>query len=203
MPISVSPEKMLAFSNVLLIVAAVLTVIATISVVYFSNRVASMKQIQLETYQVTADRRIAEADTKAAQAHDRAADSEKELRNLQKQMNYRMLSPEQFKIISTELKSLPQRKVQIICPTENQEAYEYAKQLSKALEAAHWDTGAGIFPQPKLAAGFGVTIIAREGLRDAVHSLVYALTLASVPSNMNITPAALADRIQIFVGPKP
>jgi len=182
MPISVSPERLLSLSNVLLVVAALLTVIATISVIYFSNRVASKKQIELKTYQENAD---------------------KEVRNLRQQLNYRMITPEQFKAITVHLLSLPRRKVQIICPLENQEAYEYSKQLSRVLEAAHWDTGAGIVRPPKLAAEFGITIIGREDLRDGVQSLLYVLNQAAVPANMNITPAALAGYIQIYVGPKP
>jgi hypothetical protein len=203
MPISVSPEKLLAFSNALLVVAAVLTVVATVGVIYYGNRVASMKQTQQKTYQESADQRIAVADEKATQAHARADDSDKDLRNLQRQLNYRMLSPEQQKAISTELRSLPPRKVQILCALENQEAYEYAKQLSRVLEASHWDTGAGIVRKPNVFMEFGITIISRESEREGAQKLMYALNLASVPSNMNITPAALAGYIQIFVGPKP
>ena len=127
----------------------------------------------------------------------------KEVRNLRQQLNYRILTPAQSATISGELRSLPQRKVQIICPLENQEAYEYAKQLSRVLEAAHWDTRAGILRQPKLGADFGITIIGREDVREGVQSLLYVLSQASVPSSMRITPVALAGHIQIFVGPKP
>jgi hypothetical protein len=182
MPISVSPEKMLAFSNVLLVVAAVLTVIATFLVIYFGNRVDSKKQTELKTYQENAG---------------------KEVSNLRRQLNYRTLSPEQFKTISVGLRSLPQRKAQIICPLENQESYEYAKQLSRVLEVAHWNTGAGIVRQPKLATDFGITIIGREDLREGVQSLMYVLNQASVPASMNISQVALAGYIQILVGPKP
>jgi hypothetical protein len=173
---------MLVFSNALLIIGAAITVIATICVFYFGKRVDSNKQTELKTYQENAD---------------------KEVRNLRQQLNYRMVSPEQFKNISVGLRSLPKRKVQIICPPDNPEAYEYAKQLSKVLEAAHWDTGAGIIRQPKLGVDLGITIIGREDVRDGVQSLLYVLNQSSVPSSMNISPVALAGYIQILVGPKP
>ncbi len=182
MPIFDAPERMLTLSNALLVVAAALTVVATISVIYFGNLVDSKKQTELKAYQDNADSKVS---------------------NLRRQLNYRTISPEQFKAISVNLRSLPQRKVQIICPFENQEAYEYAKQLQKLLEAAHWDTGAGIVRQPKLNADFGITVVGRENVGDGVQSLMYVLNQASVQANMNISPVALAGHIQILVGPKP
>jgi hypothetical protein len=62
-----APEKMLAFSNSLYIAAALLTVLATLSVVYFGNRVAAKKDAQLKAYQENADQRIADANAKATQ----------------------------------------------------------------------------------------------------------------------------------------
>jgi hypothetical protein len=72
MPIFDAPEKMLAFSNGLYVAAALLTVLATLSVVYFGGRVTALKESQLKAYQMDADARIAEANAKAAEANEKA-----------------------------------------------------------------------------------------------------------------------------------
>jgi hypothetical protein len=73
MPIFGNPERLLDFSNALLIVAAALTVVATFAIVYFGNKVTSIKQSQLKAYQTAADERIAIANKSAAQANSDAA----------------------------------------------------------------------------------------------------------------------------------
>jgi hypothetical protein len=72
MPIFSDPERFLSLSNTALIVAAMLTVAATLAVVYFGDKVTAVKQQQLKAYQADADARIAEADAKAAEAHSGA-----------------------------------------------------------------------------------------------------------------------------------
>ncbi len=77
MPPLGDPERLLDFSNVLLIVAAALTVLATFSIVYFGNKVTSIRQSQLKAYQAAADERIALANKSAAQANRDAATANK------------------------------------------------------------------------------------------------------------------------------
>lgn len=203
MPMFVSPEKMLIFSNVLLIVAATLTVIATIMVFYFGSLVTAKKQAELKTYQDTTGQQLSDANTKATQANNRADLSDKELQDLKHQQNNRILTSAQSATISDGLRPLSKRKVQIICPLENQKAYRFAKQIDRALTEGRWDTGAGIVRQPKLGADAGITIVGREDVKDGVQGLLYVLNAASVPSTMNITPAALLGHVQIYIGPKP
>lgn len=68
-----NPEQMLSWANWLLIVAAALTLVATYAVLHFGDRVAALKDRQLESYKSDASARIAEADLKAAEANNTAS----------------------------------------------------------------------------------------------------------------------------------
>jgi hypothetical protein len=67
------PQRLLDLSNVVYIAFAFLTVPATICVVVLGNRVATLKDNELKTYQKEADVRIAEANANAPQAHSTAS----------------------------------------------------------------------------------------------------------------------------------
>ena len=73
------PQRLLDLSNYVYITAAVLAVIATFSIVYFGNRVASLKDAELKAYQRDADARIAEAHTQSATADAQAAQANAEV----------------------------------------------------------------------------------------------------------------------------
>jgi len=189
MPMLNHPDKLLSFSNGLLVVAAVLTVIATISVIYFGNRVATLKAAQLKTYQDDADNRIAEAKAEAAQARARVDD--------------RTISKEQFAIISETLRSLPIRSVQVVCVPGNEEAFGYAKALARVLESAQWrTTGGGTIPLPTATPYSGVVIFADLRQSEASGELRDALAKANIRANINVT-YALPGALRLYVGQKP
>jgi len=68
-----NPQQLLDLSNFVYIASAFFAVLATVCVFVFGNRVASLKDNELRTYQKEADVRIAEADAKAAEAHSAAS----------------------------------------------------------------------------------------------------------------------------------
>lgn len=73
MTIPNDPQRLLDFFNIVYIASAFFAVLATLCVVVIGNRVASLKDNELKTYQKEADVRIAEANAIAAQAHSTAS----------------------------------------------------------------------------------------------------------------------------------
>ena len=71
-----------------------LTVLATLSVVYFGNRVTVLKEAQLKAYQKDADARIAEADAKAAQANEKAEREHLARMKIEERLSGRRISKE-------------------------------------------------------------------------------------------------------------
>jgi hypothetical protein len=104
MPIFDAPEKMLAFSNSLYVAAALLTVLATLSVVYFGSRVTALKESQLRAYQKDADARIAKADSKAAQANELAEREQLARMKIEERLSGRQVSLEKHDQMVTILK---------------------------------------------------------------------------------------------------
>lgn len=155
-----------------------------------------------DAVQDEATARIIATDAKANAAHDRADESERELKKLQRQIDNRLLSATQFATISQTLRSFPARRAQVICTAGYPEAYAYAKQIARAVEAAHWDTGAGTVQKPETLPEFGILIAVREEDREAGTQLMQALARASIPSRINATKAALSGIVQVYVGPK-
>ena len=114
----------------------------------------------------------------------------------------RTLSQEQFHTISETLRSFPQRTAQVICPAGNEEAYGFAKELSRVLESAHWRTGAGTVQMPNAPQDTGVTLFVRESESEGANQLRDALGKAGIRSTINVrTP--LLGIIKVYVGPRP
>ena len=67
-----TPDRLLTLSNGLYITLAILTGLTTFSVVHFGNKVSSLKQQELETYERNADARIKEAKARSDEANSRA-----------------------------------------------------------------------------------------------------------------------------------
>jgi hypothetical protein len=104
MPIFDAPEKMLVYSNGLYVAAALLTVLATLSVVYFGGRVTALKDAQLKAYQRDADARIAEANSKAAQANEKAEREHLARMKIEERLSGRRVSLEKHDQMVTILK---------------------------------------------------------------------------------------------------
>lgn len=62
------PNRFVDYSNMLVVSAAILTVIGSIGVIYFGKKSADIKEAQLKAYQKDADERIAVSNAKAQQA---------------------------------------------------------------------------------------------------------------------------------------
>jgi hypothetical protein len=114
----------------------------------------------------------------------------------------RTLSQEQFRTISETLLSFPPRTAQVICPSGNQEAYGFAKQISHALEAAHWNTGAGTVQQDNAPQDTGITLFVREADSEGAKHLRDALAKAGIWSSINVRNP-LQGIIRVYVGSKP
>lgn len=119
-----------------------------------------------------------------------------------KALEKRTLSPQQFNTISETLRSLPQRTAQVSCPAGNEEAYSFAKQISRALESAHWRTGAGTVQMPNAPQDTGITLFVRQAESDGANQLRDALSKAGIRATVNAREP-LPGIIKVYVGPKP
>lgn len=122
-------------------------------------------------------------------------------REIAKKAFNRTLSPAQAATIVKTLLAYPQRRVQVSCPENDLEAFEYAKQLSRALESAHWDTGPGTLRRVENFE-FGVSILVREDEAQAGRNLAEALKRAGIKSEIHPTKLALLGIMQLNIGPK-
>ena len=144
-----------------------------------------------------------EANLRIAATNAKASEAERKLRELQVRVDQRIISKEQFLAIRDTLLAYPKRTAQVICPSNNAEAYGYAKQITQSLEAAHWDTGAGTLRKPMSLPEAGIFIAVRESERVAAQQLMHALSAGNISSRMNATPAAKLGVVEIYVGPRP
>src|SRR5579859_3061230 len=72
-------EQAQTISNILYIILGLAALGASFFVFYFSNRVAKLKDIELQAYKKDADVRIAESNAKAETAHAKAVEAQVEL----------------------------------------------------------------------------------------------------------------------------
>lgn len=150
-----------------------------------------------------ADTRITAASTKASAAHDRADVSDKELRDLKHRQDNRVLTSAQSATIRDTLLTFPVRQVQVSCAEDSEEAYSYAKQLSRTLESAHWKTGAQTMRGSKyMVAAFGVGIVYREEDHVAAMELAGALMKGGIDPILMESTLPLRGFVQLYVGQK-
>jgi hypothetical protein len=138
MPIFDHPEKILAFSNGLYIFAAVLTVVSTLSVVYFGNRVTVLKESQLKAYQKDADARIAEANSKAAQANEKAEREHLARMKIEERLSGRRVSLEKHDEMVGILKPFQGSMVIVAGLYGIEESKVYAIDIVNTLRDAGW-----------------------------------------------------------------
>jgi hypothetical protein len=75
-PMNVNPQTFLGYANAVYIVGAIITLLGTFGIVYYSNAASKIKEIQFKQYQKEADVRIAAADLKAADAYRKGSEAQ-------------------------------------------------------------------------------------------------------------------------------
>lgn len=121
---------------------------------------------------------------------------------LEKTQAGRQLSHEQSLTIRDVLLTLPQRRAQVFCPLHNDEAYEFAKQITRALESAHWNTGAGTHREENAPPDTGLTIFVRGNEPEGAEELRDTLHKAGIRANINVRHS-MSGIIRVYVGPRP
>jgi len=116
-------------------------------------------------------------------------------------MEKRTLSQEQFRTISETLRSFPIRTAQVSCPFGNQEAYGFAKQISRVLEAANWRTSSTM-QVDNAPQNTGVTLFVREADFEGAEQLRDAFQKAGIWSAINVRNP-LPGVIKVYIGAKP
>ena len=89
----------------------------------------------------------------------------------------------------------------MVCPSGNQEAYGFAKQLSRVLEAAHWHTSSTV-QLDNAPQNTGVTLFVRQADLEGAKQLQDALQKVGIWSAINARNT-LPGIIKVYVGPKP
>ncbi|HEV2988380.1 MAG TPA: hypothetical protein VG759_08055 [Candidatus Angelobacter sp.] len=96
-------SRWLAVSHSAYIIAAIVTVIATFGVVYFSGKYTRIKELELENYKHQSDLRIAEADRKAAGSVALAAAAQADTAKSQREIEELKTAQEKLKTERTEM----------------------------------------------------------------------------------------------------
>jgi predicted XRE-type DNA-binding protein len=75
-PMNLNPEVLLGYSNFVYIVGAVVTLMGTFGIVYYTNVNSRLKDAQVQQYQKEADLKIAAANLKAAEAYRKGEEAQ-------------------------------------------------------------------------------------------------------------------------------
>ena len=176
------------------IILSALSVIAGVAVWKTGNAVQDATQRDNE-------RRIESLQRTTESATTRADKAQTNLLELKRQVDGRSLSQEQLTAIRDSLLTHPAREAQVICPSGNEEAYAFAKQVTRALESAHWRTG-GTIRKDSAPQNTGVTLFAARSDGEVADQLRDALSKAGIWSSINANNS-LPGIIRVYVGPRP
>jgi hypothetical protein len=167
---------------------------------------AQIERLRSESASIRSDtaramERVAHAEQQAAESNKIAEGERLARAKIEERLAHRRVSPDQVKILRTELRSLQGHKITVVTVALQPEIFEYAKQLTDALREAGLDAFFQGALLPVSQAGF-LLVSSPDRMQDAEAIATAFLKAGMATGRMPLQSIAATGELQVIVGPK-
>jgi hypothetical protein len=188
---------------VITVTAVVLTLIAQVGGRFVRKEIDRRSHSMLKD----AQKQAKDANDSVAIAKRNLETANTKIADLEIRAKPRQVTEQQKATIASILTGSAKGKVSITCPTDNSEAYSFAKQIALAIQGAQWEvtgpTTVTMFGSGPPWEGVKLLVRDRNNMPIWFETLVTALIQGGVDSRWRVFEPVPEGTAEIYVGPKP
>jgi hypothetical protein len=192
--------------SVTAVVLAGLTALSGIFAWYFTDKLASRRKTDFETFAEQSKTETARLNERAANFEKEAADSMLEVQRLKEKLSWREISPKEKQDFIDFVEPLPKGKVSITHLTNNEEVAAFTLQLAEMLRQAGYDAPATLnemYPMMPFGLMVGVVIIVKDPQDQVAAGIQKGLEKIGITAPAQLQPDRNEPGVTLSIGSKP